>query len=157
MSFQLLPKKLPPTQWLKNTRLLVHSSVGQKPGGLDHVLCIGSHEVRINVLARLCSYWRFCRIDFQSYLVIGRTRFYVIIVLRSPFSSWLLAGDHPQLPETTSWAVPMASYIFKPEWNPCASCLCNLPFCLQRAHVIRVDLTSDMQMTPPLWRKVKRN
>ena len=91
MSFQLLPKKLPPTQWLKNTRLLVHSSVGQKPGGLDHVLCIGSHEVRINVLARLCSYWRFCRIDFQSYLVIGRTRFYVIIVLRSPYlpGSWL--------------------------------------------------------------------
>lgn len=64
--FQLLLNKLPPTLTEKHS--FIHNSVGEKPGGLDCVLCAGSHKAKIKVSARLGSYqrsWR--RIDFQAY------------------------------------------------------------------------------------------
>lgn len=72
---------------------------------LSWVSCSGSHQVAVRVSSRL---WSFLELGilFQAHVVGSRIQFPVVVDLRSPFSCWLLTGDHSQVLEVTRSTLP---------------------------------------------------
>lgn len=92
------------------------SSVGQKCDGLSWALCSGNHKATVRVQLGWALIWRLREKSVSKVIQVGgRSQFFVVVELKTPFS-WLSAKSYSQLLEVTHIPCHATPSVFRPQW-----------------------------------------